>query len=139
VSRFFIDENLQGRRFCDLLTTANVDFTTAKLLGFEGAPDFVWIPQVTGLGMIIVSGDRKFRYVKVEKEAILYSRGRVIRVNQGLGVGHEILGRNFVNSLRRVEEFARRHEPPWIVTLSRPVSVADIHAGLPGALNRVSL
>jgi|SRR5690606_27735915 len=131
-ARFYVDENLDGR-FADVLEAGGVDVVRCRELNLRAVPDAVWIPRVTRLGLIIVTGDRLIRYRTVEREALRASRSRVLFIRVG-DARHDELGRIFVDSHSIVQRFAAIHDAPWLVTLGRPPAF-----GHPGRIHRLDL
>lgn len=131
-ARFYVDENLDGR-FAEVLVAGGVDVVRCKELGLRAVPDAIWIPRVTRLGLIIVTGDRLIRYRAMEREALRSSRSRVLFIRVG-NAKHDDLGRIFVDSLSVVQRFVERHSAPWLVTLGRPPAF-----GRPGRIHRLDL
>lgn len=117
---YFIDENLQGRRFVDPLRESGLTITTAGDRGLRGVPDAEWIPRIAAEGLVIVTADRNIRLVPAEKAAVLNARARVIGLRVGGNKTLERLARNLLNSQRALESYDRSHPAPWFVVLSMP-------------------
>lgn len=62
--RFYLDENLHGKRFSEELEANGIEFETCVTLDLRGTDDAYWIPYVTAHGLIIVTGDRRTRYLR---------------------------------------------------------------------------
>lgn len=133
---FYLDENVSGRVFVEILRAAGINLVTCGELGLAGAPDELWIPKVTELQHVILSGDIRTRYIGAEKLALSASRARMIYIKQGNRTTHAQLADNFVNTHRQIQRFIRRHPAPWLVTLTRPPNVSSISDGKPGRLSQ---
>lgn len=131
-ARFYVDENLDGR-FAEALIASGIAVVRCRQLGLGGVADAVWIPYVTRLGLVVVTGDRLIRYRTVEKAALRSSGSRVLFIRVGK-VSHDDLARSFIDSVQVIERFITRHEAPWLVTLARPAIL-----GRPGKLYRLDL
>lgn len=121
---FYIDENLQGL-FADTLVAAGVSLVRCRDLGLVGVADAIWIPKVTKLGLVIVTGDVRIRYRTVEKAALMRSGARVLFVTLGKAT-HSDLAQNFVVCLPDIVRFVAKHPAPWLATLSRPSQVGNV-------------
>ena len=132
---FYLDENLHGDKFANVLREAGVSLELCKEHGFSGADDTLWIPEVAKRGWVALTGDIKTRFRPHEKEVIIVSRARMIHVRKGKNATHEMLAINFVNSLAKVERFLERNEAPCLATLTRPSKVEDYLAGKSGNIN----
>jgi hypothetical protein len=138
VIRFFIDENLQGKRFVEPLRVAGLNVTTATDLGLRGVPDAQWIPQVALEGFVVLTGDTRVRLVPAEKLAVVRARARIVAVRVGGDKTLERIARNVINSRHVIERFDVRNEAPWFAVLSLPTP-KDFELSRSGRLRKVEL
>ena len=136
---FYLDENLHGNKFASVLREAGILVELCKDHGYVGVEDTVWIPEVAERGWIAVTGYIRTRFRPVEKNAIIVSRARVVHVKHGKNATHEMLAKNFVNSLSKINRFLERNEAPCLATLTRPAKLEDFLSGKPGNVNSQDL
>lgn len=136
---FYIDENLDGQAFVGVLLSSGVRVIRCRDLGFGGTEDAAWIPEVSKMGLVIVTADVRTRYRPVEKQALIAAQARVIHLKLGSRATHAELALNFVSTLKDIERFINRSPAPWLVTLSRPPVTRLGGAVQRGKLNRVEL
>lgn len=117
---FYVDENLQGKRFVGQLRSNGLTVATAADLGLVGEADAVWIPYVTKRGFVILTADRAIRLVPAEKEALLRTGARIVAVKVGGSKTLEMIASNVINSHHAIERFDSRNEAPWFVVLQMP-------------------
>ena len=135
MSIFYLDENLHGNTFANVLRKANIRIELCKDHGFIGVDDTVWIPEVASRGWIILTGDIRTRYRPLEKQVIITSQARMIHIKSGKGTTHKMLATNFVNSLSIINKYLKLDEAPCLATLTRPSRSEDSLSGKPGNLN----
>jgi len=134
-----VDENLDGHSFVDILLAAAIPVTRCRDLSFGGVEDKSWIPQVSKMGLIIVTADVRTRFRPAEKQALIAARARVIHLRLGNRATHADLAQNFVRTRIDIERFIKRNLAPWVVTLTRPTTTASGRAIQAGRLNRIML
>jgi len=139
VAEFFVDENLDGPAFLDVLDAAWVTYMTARSLGLRGVADAAWIPRVSAEGLIIVTADVRIRYTPLEKQALVNSGARVVFLRRGKHATHAQLAQNFANAIPAVRGHAARRVPPWLVTLGLPADPLDVYKGRHGSMNPIVL
>lgn len=130
----YLDENLHGPQFADVLRAAAIEFRTCGEEGLSGVADEVWIPQIAGRGWVIVSGDMMTRFSAIEKSAIVASGAKYVLLPRASRTPHPTLAQNFVNTFELLASFADGREGPWFVAVTLPNDVADVAAGLPGSV-----
>lgn len=134
--RLFIDENLDGAIFTEILQRAEIEFVRMRdRFGF-GVEDSIWIPEVARRGEIIVTRDVRTRRNAVEIRALVRARARVLYLRSG---DHGLLARNLVNTYPSVVRFFERHDPPVAASLARPQTLQQIFRGDHGRLRRRAL
>lgn len=138
VIRYFIDENVQSRYLVQHLRGGGLSVVTVGELGLQGYADAVWIPQVTTLGLVIITGDKWLRLVTAEKLAIKRAGARVIAVSLGGSKSMEAVAQNILNSRNALERFAKRNAAPWYVSLSMPTP-KDFALNRSGKIREVGL
>ena len=114
---FFTDRDL-GRVFPDILEANGLRVKRHADLFPHDAADEEWLLEVGRNGWVAVSRDRRIYYRPNEKDAVVRAGARLFIV-----VGkarHRELAENFVGSIRAIERFAHRHDPPFIAKVYRP-------------------
>lgn len=101
---FFTDRDL-GALFPRILSEAGLSVETHDSHFPHGTKDVEWLPAVGRNGWFVLSRDKRIRYRPNEQAAVM-------RAGVGLflvvgAVSHETLARNFVDSVARVERFAK--------------------------------
>lgn len=134
-----MDENLDGPAFLDRLDAASITYMTARGLGLRGVADAEWIPRVTEIGLIVVTGDIRIRYSPLEKQALVNSGARMVFLRRGKQSTHALLAKNFVNAIPKIRVYAIQHVPPWLVTLGIPADIRDVDKGVAGRINPIEL
>lgn len=132
---FFLDENLHGDLFADILKAAGISVELCKTHFTQGTDDTDWIPWVAERGWIAVTGDRKTRFRSEEKAAIIVSRAKMIHVVKGKNATHVMLANNFVYTLKEIVAFLDKSGTPCLATLTRPSSQDAYFRKLPGRVN----
>ena len=87
------------------------------------SPDEDWIALVGRRGWIAITKDKNIRYRYAEIEAIKKHRARIIVVRAKNATGSEIAS-TVVKFTRRLQNFARRSRPPFIIGLDRSGSMS---------------
>ena len=93
----------------------------------------MWIPEVSALGWVIVTGYRRIASNPDERQAIIDSGGRSIHLVMGRNGTHKIVAVNFVNSVTKIDEFVIQHQAPFLAVLTRP-NQKDFLLNKPGKL-----
>ena len=132
---FFLDENLQGDTFAQILRAASINVEFHRDHFAPSAPDELWIPEVAQKGWIITTGDVQTRFNIAQVQAIVNSRAQVLHVRTGNNATHPTLARNFVNSFKAIEAFFEQHPPPCVGTLIRPSRQEDFFRGKSGKVD----
>jgi len=114
---FFTDRDL-GRIFPDTLEASGLEVRRHADLFRHDATDEEWLSEVGRNGWFAISRDRRIYYRPNEKEAVIRAKAALFIV-VGKAPHRELAG-NFVRSIRIVERFARRHQPPFIARVYRP-------------------
>ena len=115
---FFTDRDL-GSLFPRILTDAGLSIVRhSDEFSDERTPDEAWLKRVGDNGWYAISRDKKIRYRPNERQAV---------IREGIGLflvmgnaPHEELALNFVDSVRIIERFCKRHQPPFIAGVYRP-------------------
>ncbi len=131
----YLDEDLHGPRFADILRAAAIEVRTCGEEGFSGVADEIWIPAVAARDWVIVSGDHNTRFEAVERSAIIASNAKFVLLPRSRRTSHPELAQNFVNTFPLLRRFADGRPGPWLVSVTRPNRVSDIAAGRPGNVN----
>lgn len=131
---FFLDENLHGNIVPNILRDAGLEVEQHKDHFEQGLDDTVWIPEVARRGWIAVTLDVNTRKALVEVKAIVSSKARMIQMIPRKNATHKKHAHNFVNTLEEIKAFMAKHQPPYVVVLTRPDKTEDFDNGLPGDL-----
>ena len=114
---FFTDRDL-GALFPRVLSEAGLSVETHGAHFPHDTPDVEWLPAVGRDGWFVLSKDKRIRYRPNEQAAVMRAGiGLFLVVGT---VSHETLARNFVNSVARVERFAKKQPRPFIAKVYRP-------------------
>ena len=114
---YFTDRDL-GKRFPEILKSGGL---TVERHGDHFAPDTadeVWLETVGKRGWIALTHDRRIRYKPNERDAVT-RHGVALLVIVGAAPFSD-LARAFVVSVPVIEQFLRRHQPPFIAKVYRP-------------------
>lgn len=132
---FFLDENLHGNIFADILKAANIPVELCKTHFPQGTDDTDWIPWVAQRGWVAVTGDKKTRFRPEEKEAIIVSGIKMIHLINGKNATHSMLANNFVYTYDKIVSFLDKNNAPCLATLTRPTTMDAYFRKLPGHVN----
>lgn len=114
---FFTDRDL-GYLFPEILEAAGLQVNRYADFSRHDAADEEWLLEVGRSGWFAISRDQRINYRPNEKEAVIRAKAALFIV-----VGkapHRELAENFVRSIRVIERFAHRHDPPFIAKVYRP-------------------
>lgn len=114
---YFTDRDL-GKRFPEILRAAGLMVERHADHFSEQTPDDEWLEAVGKRGWIALTHDRRIRYKPNELNAVV-QHGVALLVIVGKAPFPD-LARAFVTSLPMIENFLRRHRPPFIAKLYRP-------------------
>lgn len=117
---FFIDENLDGPLFTNILIDAGLDIKKHRDHFEAGTPDVDWIQEVASKGWIAVTGDEKTRENYQEIAMIVRTNARVLHIKNGKNATHKMLAENFVQTIKKIEKFIEKNDPPCMATITRP-------------------
>ena len=130
---FFVDRNLEAKIFILTLQTAGIACEPHSAHFRHDTKERVWIPEVSALGWVIVTGDRRIASTPDERQAVIDSGGRSIHLVMGRNGTHKIVAVNFVNSAAKIDGFMVQHPAPFLAVLSRP-NQKDFLLNRPGKL-----
>lgn len=123
---FFTDRDL-GALFPRVLSEAGLSVETHGAHFPHDTPDVEWLPAVGRDGWFVLSKDKRIRYRPNEQAAVMRAGiGLFLVVGT---VSHETLARNFVNSVARVERFARKQARPFIAKGVPPTTATTAPLG----------
>lgn len=126
---FFTDRDL-GHQVPDRLRAAGLSVERHDDHFEPLTPDTVWLKAVGEYGWIALSHNKQIRYNTAERDMAMRAHLRLFFL---IGdTTHEILAKNFVQTVDRVRSFLATHEPPFIAKIYRPTPVASVEDGLPG-------
>jgi hypothetical protein len=114
---YFTDRDL-GRQFPACLREAGIVVEEHSAHFDPKAEDDIWLQSVAGHGWIVITHDRRMRYKRNERDAIMRSGIALLQV-----IGNapfRELAVNFVRSIDRIEAFLAEHQPPFIAKVYRP-------------------
>jgi hypothetical protein len=132
---FFADRNL-GREFPLRLRAAGLTVHMHDEHFAQDADDDEWAPAVSERGWIGLSRDRRIRSTVVEYDAVMFAGGRLV-VMTGRSMKTDLLARNFINTLPRIERLVNETPAPFIAMLYRPSPLESILDGNPGSVKVV--
>lgn len=130
---FFVDRNLEAKAFILTLQAAGIVCEPHSAHFRHDTKDRIWIPEVSALGWIIVTGDRRIASNPDERQAVIDSGGRSIHLVMGRNGTHKTVAVNFVNSFTKIDEFVKQHQAPFLAVLTRP-NEQDFLMNKPGKL-----
>ncbi len=114
---YFTDRDL-GKRFPEILRSGGLTVERHADHFAHDTPDETWLEDIGKRGWIALTHDRRIRYKPNELNAVVQHRVALLVI-----VGKAPfpdLARTFVTSLPIVENFLRRHKPPFIAKVYRP-------------------
>ena len=115
---YFTDRDL-GKQFPAILSQAGLAVERhADLFPHDGS-DEQWLEHCGRTGRVAISHNSRIRYVPNELAAVVRFKVSLIIVVGRAPTAD--LARNFVDSVRRVENFLASHKAPYIAKLYRPV------------------
>jgi hypothetical protein len=114
---YFTDRDL-GKRFPEILRLGGLTVERHEDHFASDAADQTWLEAVGKHGWIALTHDRRIRYKPNERDAVM-RHGVALLVIIGAAPFPD-LGRAFVTTLPRIEDFLRRHKPPFIAKVYRP-------------------
>ncbi len=114
---YFTDRDL-GKHFAEILKTSGLTVERHDSHFAPKTPDDVWLETIGRNGWIALSHDRRIRYKPNERDAVMrHGVGLLVIVGKA---PFPDLARAFVTSVVVVEDFLRRHRPPFIAKVYRP-------------------
>lgn len=125
---FFIDADLSGRIFLDVLREAGVRFERHDDHFRPGTDDLEWLQKAGVNGWIVVSHNRRIRQTSSQTERLMEAGVRALMLIGDArpnppgqsSVFIRELAENFVRTMPQTLRFLRRHRGPWIAKLYRP-------------------
>jgi hypothetical protein len=114
---YFTDRDL-GKRFPEILRSAGLTVERHADHFADDTPDHVWLESVGKQGWIALTHDQRIRYKPNERDAVMRHRVALLVI---VGAApFPDLARAFVTSRAVIENFLRRHRPPFIAKVYRP-------------------
>jgi PIN like domain len=129
---FFTDRDL-GKGFPQILRNAGMTVERHMDHFAQDCPDEEWLEEIGRRGWVAVTHDGRIRYKPNEREAVIIHRVPLLVV---IGKApHAELANSFVATQPRIDDFLRRHEPPFIAKVFR-ASANEIaaNANAPGRI-----
>ena len=114
---YFTDRDL-GKRFPEILTAAGLTVERHHDLSPPDGPDEQWLEHCGRHGRIAITHNERIRYTPNELAAVIQHRVALLVIVGKVPLPD--LAQNFVNTLRRIEEFLDGHKPPYIGKVYRP-------------------
>jgi hypothetical protein len=114
---YFTDRDL-GKRFPEILKSGGLKVERHADHFAHDTPDETWLEEIGKRGWIALTHDRRIRYKPNELNAVVQHRVALLVIVGGAPFPD--LARAFVTSLPVVENFLRRHKPPFIAKVFRP-------------------
>jgi hypothetical protein len=129
---FFTDRDL-GHQVPAILKAAGLNVERHDDHFAPLTPDTTWLRAVGQRGWIALSHNKGIRYNTGERDMAMRASAALFFLIGS--TTHEILARNFVQSLDRVEEFLAVHQRPFIARIYRPTPVSAVADGKPGRVD----
>ena len=125
---FFIDADLGDRIFHEILTHAGVRFERHDDHFRAGTDDLEWLKQAGLRDWIVVSHNKRLRWVSAQTERLMEAGVRAIMVMGKVGPNApgdrstttRAWANNLVNAMPSIRRFLQRHQGPWIAKLYMP-------------------
>lgn len=133
---FFVDRNLGARIFPGILRDAGLSAEVHRDHFAPNAPDEVWLPVVAQGGWIILTSDENLQRRVRERDALMHA-GAAVFVVVGGDAKTEVLAKNFVHGLPKVEQALTETPLPFIAKLYRPNPLSAIEKGRSGRVDVV--
>ena len=127
---FFVDRDLCGRKFLEILRGADLKVVAHGDLFEPAARDVEFLPEVGRRSWVFLSRNTRIRYTSPETEALMSSGVRAFFF-AGASVRQKSYAENFVLTLPAIGRFLRRHRAPFIAKILRP-NERDAALGRPG-------
>lgn len=114
---YFTDRDL-GKQFPDILRVGGLTVERHADHFLPDTPDEVWLKEIGERGWIALTHDHRTRYKPNERDAVM-RHGVALLVIVGTAPFPD-LAQAFVNTISRIEQSLRRHEPPFVGKVYRP-------------------
>jgi hypothetical protein len=118
VSRVHFTDRDLGKRFPEILAAAGLAVERHLDLFPADGPDEQWLEHCGRNGRVAITHNERIRYTPNELAAVVQHRVALLVVVGKAPLAQ--LAQNFVNTLPRIEEFVKVHEPPYIAKVYRP-------------------
>ena len=123
---FFTDRDL-GRRFPSILLDAGIRVERHEDHFRHNTPDEVWLAEVAARNWYVLTHDKRIGRNPLEIAAVMdHGCGLFVVIGKA---PMPLLARNVVATMPRILAFIRRHEPPYIAKIHRPVHCPDEQLG----------
>jgi hypothetical protein len=141
---FFIDADLSGRLFNQILASAGITVERHQDHFAEGTADEVWLAEAGRRGWVVVSRNKRIRQESAQVERLMAAGTRALFLVGDAhpnppGQKHHFvrgLAENFVRAYPSIRRFLQRHEGPWIAKVYRP---ADFHTAANPSPGRIKM
>jgi hypothetical protein len=115
----YLDENLHNcKPILDALTQQGVKHERYGQHFAPGTEDAVWLPFVGEKGWVLLTKDKRIRFNELEKAAVLQHHVREFYFSSGNYSGAEMAAM-LVAALRDMIRICRRHDPPFIASITK--------------------
>jgi hypothetical protein len=115
----YLDENLHNcRPILDALIERGVKHERHGQYFAAGTKDSVWLPFVGQRGWVVLTKDKRIRFNQLEKTAVRRHRFREFYFSSGNYTGAE-MATILVAALPHMVKTVRKHEPPFIASMSK--------------------
>lgn len=124
MTTFFSDRDL-GKSFPSILRASGIAVQRHADHFAPDTADETWLAEVGRRRWFALTHNKRIRYQPNERDAVM-----IAGVGLFVLIGHAPtteLAENFVRSVSRIEQFIRKHEPPFIAKVSRPTP-AELNA-----------
>ena len=132
----FVDRNLSSGAFLRELREAQItsDLGLVVRSHLEEYPEFdsigevsdaKWLREIGERGWLILSRDLRIRYNDVEKQAIKDSGASLFAIT-AKNVASKDLAQIILKAMKRIVDFARHNDPPFIALVYRDGRIRDV-------------
>ena len=117
---FFTDRDL-GALFPRILSEAGIAVERHDAHFTDNhTSDDTWLQMVGGKRWFAISKDKRIRYRQNERDAVMEAGvGLFLVVGQA---SHQALAENFADCIHKIQNFSKKHKPPFIAKVYQPSS-----------------
>lgn len=115
---FFVDRCL-GKGVVAALREAGASVQAHADHFAHDAPDVAWLPAVGARGWVVLTKDKRIRFRRIERDAMLAAKLRVFVLAGKTNLIGSEMSQIFVSNLRAMYSLARKEQAPFIAGVSR--------------------